>query len=327
MHPKKPKIVVIGGGTGTNSVLTGLKRYPVELSTIVTMADDGGSTGRLRDEYGVLPPGDIRQCLVALSDESLLMRKLFNYRFDRGEFRGHNFGNIFISTLEQISGGLDKALEVVSQLLKVRGTVIPVTFSETRLVARLGNGKVLKGETQIGAYPFVSKFGIKELYLSPKPRVNPKAISAIKEADLIVVGPGNFQRSLLPNFLVPGIAAAFKKARAKKVYIANLMNKFGHTDNFSVKQYVTEFEQYVGRGTFDYVLYNTKAPVRSLLRKYAEEGEMVRVNPELKRNKKYIGKNLISSKIHHRKKGDPIARTLIRHDSAVIAKTLFELCR
>ena len=160
-NSKKPNIVVIGGGTGTNSVLTGLKRYPVELTAIVTMADDGGSTGRLRDEYGVLPPGDIRQCLVALSDESLLMRKLFNYRFDRGEFKGHSFGNIFISTLEKTSGGLDKALDVVSKLMKVRGTVIPVTLSETRLIALLGNGKILRGESQIGDYPFVSKFGIK----------------------------------------------------------------------------------------------------------------------------------------------------------------------
>src|SRR3989338_8459514 len=219
------KIVVIGGGTGTFTVLSGLKHYHAELTAIGTMADNGGSTGRLRDEFGVLPPGDLRQCLVALSEADTVMRKLFNHRYEHGDLAGHNFGNIFISTLEQVTGSLDKALHVAGKILQIHGQVIPVTLDKVRLVAELKNGKVLKGESALSDYQLVSRFGIKKIYLAPKAKANPEALRAIMEADLVIVGPGNLYASLIPNFLVHGVGNALVKSGAKKVYIANLMNK------------------------------------------------------------------------------------------------------
>lgn len=322
----RKKIVVIGGGTGTFTVLTGLKRYPVDLTAIVTMADDGGSTGRLRDEFGVLPPGDLRQCLVALAEEDTVMRQLFNHRYDRGELKGHNFGNIFISTLEQVTGNLDKALDVAGQILNIRGRVIPVTLSKVQLVAELNNGKVLEGESAISDYQLVSRFGIKKIYLTPKAIANPKAIAAIKEADLIVVGPGNLYASLIPNFLVSGIGRALIGAKAKKVHVANLMNKNGHTDDFFVSDYVHVLEAAIGKkGIFDAVVYNTKKPTLTLIRKYADEGEPVICGEEcLKGDFELVGVNLLADELAKTAKTDLIRRTLIRHDPDKLAKTLIK---
>ena len=324
-EPRK-KIVVIGGGTGTFTVLSGLKRYPVDLTAIVTMADDGGSTGRLRDEFGVLPPGDLRQCLVALAEEDTVMRQLFNHRYDRGELKGHNFGNIFISTLEQVTGNLDKALDVAGQILNIRGRVIPVTLSKVELVAELKNGKVLEGESALSDYQLVSRFGIKKIYLTPKAIGNPKAITAIKEADLIVVGPGNLYASLIPNFLVSGIGRALIGAKAKKVYVANLMNKNGHTDDFFVSNYVHILEAAIGKkGVFDAVIYNTKKPAPSLIRKYADEGEPVICGEEcLRGDFELLGVNLLADELAATPKTDLIRRTLIRHDPEKLAKVIMQ---
>lgn len=322
----RKKIVVIGGGTGTFTVLSGLKHYPVDLTAIVTMADDGGSTGRLRDEFGVLPPGDLRQCLVALAEEDTVMRQLFNHRYDRGELKGHNFGNIFISTLEQVTGNLDKALDVAGQILNIRGRVVPVTLSKVQLVAELNNGKVLEGESALSDYQLVSRFGMKKIYLTPKALANPKAIAAIKEADLIVVGPGNLYASLIPNFLVSGIGRALINAKAKKVYTANLMNKNGHTDDFFVSDYVHVLEAAIGKkGVFDAVVYNTKKPAPSLIRKYADEGEPVICGEEcLKGDFELLGVNLLADELAKTSKTDLIRRTLIRHDPDKLAKTLIK---
>src|SRR3989338_7853991 len=174
------------------------------------------------------------------------MRKLFNHRFDSGELAGHNFGNIFISTLEQVTGSLDQALDVAGRLLNIRGRVIPVTLSKVGLIAELKNGKVLQGESALSDYQLVSRFGIKKIFLKPKARANPKALRAIKEADLVIVGPGNLYASLIPNFLVERVGRALLSSRAKKVYVANLMNKNGHTDDFLVSDYVRALEGAVG---------------------------------------------------------------------------------
>lgn len=321
------KVVTIGGGTGTFTVLSGLKQYPLELTAIVTMADDGGSTGRLRDEYGVLPPGDLRQCLVALSDTSLVMRTLFNYRYDKGELAGHSFGNIFISTLEKVTGSLDHALDLVGDILKIRGRVVPVTLSQVRLMTELKNGKKLEGESELSSYQLVSKFGIKKLYLTPKPKANPKAIAAIKEADLIIVGPGNLYGSLLPNFLVGGIGKALITSKARKVYVANLMNKHGHTDGFKVVDYVRMLEQTIGaKGVFDTIVYNTKKPAQALVRKYADEGDPVSSDTGFEdTSRELIGLDLVASELAKQSKKDVVYRTLIRHDSTKLAKILSEL--
>ena len=318
------RIVTIGGGTGTFTVLSGLKKYPAQLTAIVTMADDGGSTGRLRDEFGVLPPGDLRQSLVALSEAGTAMRELFNHRYAKGELAGHSFGNIFISTLEQVTGSLDKALDVIGKILKIRGRVIPVTLTKVRLVTELKNGKVLEGETELVNYQLVSKFGIQKICLKPAAKANPKALNAIKEADLIVVGPGSFYSSILPNFLVSGIGRAFLGSKAKKVFVANLMNKNGHTDDFSVSDYVRELERFVGRkNMFDAVIYNTKKPAPSLIRKYADEGEPVRCTKECRTSGfKLVGADLLANGVKKTAKADLLRRTLIRHDSDKLAKTI-----
>jgi uncharacterized cofD-like protein len=324
------KVVVIGGGTGTFTVLSGLKRYPVDLTAVVTMADDGGSTGRLRDEFGVLPPGDLRQCLVALSEADLVMRKLFNYRFTKGELSGHNFGNIFISTLEQVTGSLDKALDVSGKILNIRGRVLPVTLSKVELIAELKNGKVLHGESAISDYQLVSRFGIKKIFLKPSAKANPKALAAIKEADLIVVGPGNLYASLIPNFLVSGVGRALATSKAQKVYVTNLMNKNGHTDDFVVSDYVRVLEDAIGKsGVFDAVVYNTKKPDKALVRKYADEGEPVVCGPLCTKGKfALIGESLIANGLANTAKTaktDSVRRTLIRHDPDKLAKVLMKL--
>lgn len=320
------QVVVIGGGTGTFTVLSGLKQYPLSLTAIVTMADDGGSTGKLRDELGVLPPGDLRQCLVALSDEGEVMRRLFNHRFEKGDLAGHSFGNLFISALEQVTGDLDHALDLIGNILHVRGRVVPVTLDKVGLMAELKNGKKLVGESALTDYQLVSRYGIKKITLSPKPKVNPKALTAIAEADLIVLGPGNLYSSLVPNLLVPGVATAIAKSRARKVYVANLMNKSGQTDDFAVMDYVRVLEEIGKRKLFDTVVYNTKRPAASLLRKYADEGEPVSISAESGAAEvALVGVNLLAEELHRGAKTDLIRRTLIRHDPERLAKTLVRL--
>ena len=325
MFDKKQKnIVVIGGGTGTFTVLSGLKKHPVNLTAIVTMADDGGSTGRLRDELGVLPPGDIRQCLVALSEGGDELRKLFNHRFDKGTFAGHSFGNIFISALEQTTGGLDRALEVARDILKINGAVIPVTLQKIKLVAELNNGKILHGEHKITDYQLVSRFGIKHIYVEPKARANPKAVKAILDADVVIVGPGNLYCSLLPNVLIKGIPETLRKTKAKKIYVANLMNKYGHTDGFTVFDYVDEIERYLKKPFFDAVIFNVKRPSAALLKKYADEGETVTFKKR-RGKRQALGVNLLADELYKGTETDMLQRTLIRHDPDKLGRAIMQL--
>ncbi len=321
------KVVTIGGGTGRFPVLLGLKRYPVELSAIVTMFDDGGSTGRLRDELGVLPPGDLRQSLIALGESGTLMRKLFSHRYQNGGLEGHNFGNIFISTLEKISGSIDKALEIVGTILNIKGKVIPVTLDTAELVTELKNGKVITGEDALGEYQLVSKFGVKKMSLKPKAKIHPKALAALKEADVIIVGPGDLYTSLIPNFLVQGFSEAFVKSKARKVYVANLMNRHGHTDDFTVADYVRALEATIGKeGVFDTVVYNTKMPSATLIKKYADEGTPVRFDKNaFAHPRKYIGVDVLADGVAKKAKGDVLQRSFIRHSPQKLAKVLAKL--
>jgi len=324
---QKKKIVVMGGGTGSFAVLSGLKKYPVSLKAIVAMTDDGGSSGVLRDEMGVLPPGDLRQCLVALSESPEVMREIFNYRFSRGRIRGHNLGNLLISALEKIKGGLDKALPHINDILVLKGEVIPVTYDKVRLAAKLENNKVLIGEHKINASKLLKKQHLKRLFTKPEAWANPRAIKAIKEADLIVIGPGNLYCSLLPIFLISGIRRALKKTKAKVFYNINLMTKKGHTDGFSIFDFVEKMEEYLGKDVIDYVIFNNKKPPRAILSKYSSQGEIVKF-PKYKAFKKsgkiYIGRNLISNNLYTQKKSDSVERTLIRHDSGRLARAIIE---
>ncbi len=311
------RIVVIGGGTGTFTVLSGLKKYPVDLSAVVSMADDGGSTGILRDELGVLPPGDIRQCLVALSTSDLLMRKLMNYRFSSGSLKGHTFGNIFLSTLQKITENFDEAIEKLSEILRLQGHVIPATLNKVRLVAFLTDGTVLRGQSLISKSNLEK---LKKITLEPRATANPKALRAIREADLILIGPGDLYSSLIPNFLIAGISRTIMRSPAKKVYICNLMNREGQTDDFTTCDYARKIEEYLG-GRLDYVIYNNEHPSPELLKNYMRAGEhLVRSVPV--ENKRFIGDHLIGRKFPRTQKGDPLRRNLIRHNPDRLANLI-----
>jgi len=269
--PLGKRIVVIGGGAGCFVVLSALRDYPVQLSSIVSMADSGGSTGKLRDQYGVLPPGDIRCSLVALSDASPTLRDLFNYRFSTGDLGGHSFGNIFLSALEKITGRFDKAVAEASRILKIKGSVIPITLDNVHLCAQLANGLVVKGEANIDIPKHDPQIPIDKVWLSPKARANPEAVKAILSADMIVIGPGDVFTSLVPNLLVEGVVEAIKESRAVKVYVCNLMTKFGETHGFKAQDFVDAIERYLGRRVLDYAVFNNKKPPAAVSRRYLEE--------------------------------------------------------
>lgn len=322
------KVVTIGGGTGSFMLLSGLRQYPIELSAIVSMADDGGSTGILRDELGVLPPGDVRQCLVALSNTPERMRELMNYRFTNGGLEGHSFGNILLSALEKITGNFGEGVKEAAEILNVRGEVIPVTLSNTRLFMELKNGKLLSGEHEINVNTQFERVGVKKVFLKPVPKANPLAVKRILEADLIVIGPGSHYCAIIPNLLVPGIAEALKKTKAKIVYNCNLVSKKGQTDHFSLEDYVDVLHDMIGSECVDYVTYNTGRPSKRLLEKYAKEGTIV---PFEKKKKAYpyriIQTDLLSKEVPRRRKEDKIAstRSFIRHDAERLAKVLVML--
>ncbi len=318
-------IVTIGGGTGQFTLLSGFKRFPVHLSAIVSMADDGGSTGMLRDELGVLPPGDIRQCLVALSDSELVMRELFNYRFDKGKLQGHNFGNIFLSALEKITGSFEEAVRVSGMVLSTRGEVIPVTTDNISLV--YGTDDVVRGENAINESRITDGSALR---LEPAAYANPKAVAAVEKADCIVIGPGNIYCSILPNLLARGMSEAISRSRATVVYNCNLMTKAGHTDGFSVNDFVREVERHIGSGRVDFVTYNSAAPDRELLDRYAAEGEYPVSLPASTEARisgaRQLAAPLISSRFYCQKSGDPIRRTLIRHDPDALATLIVQNC-
>jgi uncharacterized cofD-like protein len=291
-------IITIGGGTGSFIVLSALRDYPVRLSSIVSMADSGGSTGKLRDQYGVLPPGDIRRSLVALSDAGQTLRDLFNYRFRTGDFTEHNFGNIFLSVLEKITGSFDKAVTEASRVLNIKGEVIPVTLDNVHLCARLASGLVIKGEANIDVPKHNPEIPIEDIWLSPKAKANPQAVRVIMSADMIVIGPGDLYSSIIPNFLVGGIGTALKRSRAKKIYCCNLMTKFGETHGFKAQNFVDAIEKYIGRNVLDYAVFNGKKPPPRVLKHYLEENSrFVDVSGlDLKREKpKYILADLLDS--------------------------------
>jgi len=322
------KIVTISGGTGGFMLLSGLKKYPADISAVVAMADDGGSTGELRDELGVLPPGDVRQCLVALSDASDDLRTLMNYRFSEGGLRGHNFGNIFLSALEKTHkdflGGIDTAMDI----LKVKGRVIPVTGSDARLRLELCDGTIIEGEDAIDHANFQSK-GVRKLSFDSHIKVNPKAVKAIMEADLVVIGPGDLYGSILANLIIPDIARAVRDTRAKVVFNVNLTNKRGHTNGFSVDDYVAAVEEHIGAGRIDFVTFNTKKPSPGLLKKYEEQegkGFLVQFDKTKVPERKFrvICGDFLKNGEARKVKGDALAgsRSFIRHDSDKLVETI-----
>jgi uncharacterized cofD-like protein len=320
-----PHIALIGGGTGSFTLLKKLKNYTPYISAIVNMSDDGGSTGRLRDEQGVLPPGDIRQCLVALACDPRV-RDLFDFRFDKGDLAGHSAGNIILTALELKYGDFIKAVSTASSILNITGEVIPVTTQNHELVMSDGD-KLIVGEFKINTHKIISDSP--RVHHAPKAVLNESAKKAIMSADLVVVAPGNLYASLLPALSVDGMAEALAKTKAKKVMVTNLVNKPNQTKDWHVVDYLNEVESYVGGGVIDYLLYNTSLPDRDLLKKYAQDGEYP-VSIEKSKfnmtNAELIGTNLLASGVHRQDSADKaIKRTLIRHDGNKVSRQLMKI--
>lgn len=317
----KKKIVVVGGGTGNFVVLQGLKKYPVDLTAIVSMADDGGSTGILRDELGVLPPGDVRQCLVALSNSSRLMRSLMNYRFENGGLGGHSFGNLLLSALEKVTGSFEKAVEEAGKILYIKGKVIPITTHQVRLKMVLNNRKILEGEKEIYLSQEIDE-GYKTIYLEPHPKVNPRVLEEIHNADLIVIGPGGLYTSLIPNLLVEGVCEAIRRSPAPKIFVVNLMNRRGQTTGFKTSHYLSKFASFLGKDIFDFVLINSQKPPKELIDVYAGEGDLV--ENDIENDGRIVSADMLGA-VAIEAKIDLIKRSLIRHDSKKLAQELMKI--
>ncbi|OGE78831.1 MAG: hypothetical protein A2751_01400 [Candidatus Doudnabacteria bacterium RIFCSPHIGHO2_01_FULL_46_14] len=321
-------IVIIGGGTGTFTLLSGLRQFPTNNSVIVSTADDGGSTGKLREELNVIPPGDIRQCLVGLSYTDEEVRNLFSYRFAKGSLAGHTVGNIIITALEKSTGSIEKAIVTAAKMLNVRGEVVPVTLYPTTLTAVLANGKRIVGEHNIDELPASQQRAqIKSLDLTPKKSANPRAIRLINDAHAIVFGPGDLFTSIIPNLLVKGMKEAIKKSKAQKIYVANIMTKHGQTDDFKCSDCAGALQKYLG-AKLDYVVVNTAKPDAKTVREYAKEKAAVMV-PDMealkKQSIKVAAENLISKKPVVKVPGDSLRRSLARHDSEKLARIIYDI--
>ena len=264
-----PKIVAIGGGTGLSTLLRGLKQYSSNITAIVTVADDGGSSGRLRREMGILPPGDIRNCIAALADEEKLLTELFQYRFHAGDgLSGHSFGNLFISAMTEITGDLEQAIDASAKVLAIRGKVLPATLTDVSLWAKLADGRIIEGESKI-----TEAMGqIRQIGCHPAdPVALPAALAAIKEADYIIIGPGSLYTSIIPNLLVPAIRQALAQVTVPRVYVCNIMTQPGETDNYSVADHLRAIEGVCEERIIDAVLAQRTAPSPQSLQLYAQE--------------------------------------------------------
>ncbi|XGB44100.1 MAG: YvcK family protein [Nodosilinea sp. LVE1205-7] len=310
-----PKIVVLGGGTGLSNLLRGLKQYSANITAIVTVADDGGSSGRLRREIGVLPPGDIRNCLSALANEEKLLTELFKYRFESGSgLVGHSFGNLFLTAMSEITGDLEQAIAASSKVLAVRGQVLPSTLSDVQLWAELDNGRRIVGESKITeARGRIVQIGC----LPPNPPALPRAIQAIEEADYIIIGPGSLYTSIIPNLLVPDLARAIAAQRVPRVYVCNIMTEPGETDGFSVSDHIRALDSAAGRYLFDAVLVQKNLPSEAVIQNYArQQAEPVLLDREaiIASGRRIIAANIMQEKENLAISHHPhhLARVLLR---------------
>ncbi len=257
MNPRKQlRIVCLGGGTGLSTLLRGIKLTGAQVTAIVTLTDDGGSSGRLRRDLAMPPPGDIRNCLIALAEDESLMNRLFRHRFDRGELAGHAFGNIFLAALTEVVGSFDAAVAEVGRVLAVEGSVVPATTHPAALLAEMDDGRYVAGETAVAR----DRQGVRRLFLSPADAVaNPQALAAVERADLIVLGPGSLFTSTLPPLLVPGLGRAVLHARGLRVYVCNLLQQPGETIGYKASHHVERLHQHVGARVIDTVMIPRRA--------------------------------------------------------------------
>jgi uncharacterized cofD-like protein len=309
-----PAVTVIGGGTGLSVLLRGIKGVTSNITAIVTVADDGGSSGRIRQDLDMIPPGDLRNCLVALADTEPLMEKLFQHRFGGvGGLAGHNFGNLFIAAMTEVLGDVEQALKESSKVLAVRGKVLPASTQKVRLWAKMVDGSVVEGESQI---PLANK-RIESVYLQPEETMPVESsLEAIRDADAIILGPGSLYTSILPNLLVRGIADTLRKSQAVKIYICNVMTQPGETDGYSASEHVKAILDHVGPGVIDYVVINGQHVAVELQEKYADQGAYP-VEPDLKVIEAMGIKAVVA---------DVISETnWVRHDPLKLSRTIVSM--
>lgn len=318
-----PKVVVIGGGTGIPVLLRGLKRYTNNITAIVTVADDGGGSGMLREDLGMLPPGDIRSCILALANTEPTLEKLIQYRFSEGILKGQSFGNLFMAAMNEIHGSFEMAIKEASNVLAVKGKVLPMTLEDVILYAELENGCIIKGESKI---PIKSKelaSRIKRVYMEPKfsyPLV--EAIESIKEADAIVLGPGSLYTSIIPNLLVNDIVDTMYESKALKIYITNVMTQPGETDGFTVLDHAKGILDHSREDFLDYVIVNSKWIPEESLAKYTLDGsEPVDISPEDEEILRSMGIKLVKEKLIYIKENG------IYHDSIKLSELLIQIIK
>ncbi len=319
------KFVVIGGGTGTYSVLSGLKKYSDNITAIVTMADSGGSAKKERDEWGLLPSSDIRKSLIALanvsSQNTLLLRRLFQYRYDQGKgVSGMTFGNLFLVALTRLLGSQAKAIEKAGEILRIKGRVLPVTLKKVDLVAIYENGSKVIGEHFIDEPKHDGKMAITKLYTKPKAVITNESRKAILESDVLIIGPGGFYTTILANLVISGVPEAIKKSKAKKIFILNLMTEYGQTYGFTASKFIEKLNDYLPIKYLDYVLINKTPIPPKILNRYIKYHATPVVNDL---NGKYpfktISADILSPKIIKGEKGDKLRRSFVRHDPDKIA--------
>jgi uncharacterized cofD-like protein len=324
-NPNPLRVVAIGGGTGLSALLSGLKQYtrpgdasatPLDITAIVTVTDDGGSSGRLRREFDVLPPGDIRNCMVALSEDSALLARLFQYRFPAGRgLKGHSFGNLFLMALTQIMGDFPDAVKASSEVLKIAGRIYPATAANVALEATLADGTRVVGETRISR----SKLRIQRIRLIPrKARPLPAALAALADADLITLGPGSLFTSVVPNLLVEGIPQAIRQSRAVKAYFVNLMWQPGETMEFRASDHVRAIHRHSGGPLLDYAVVNIRPIPLALKKAYAREAALP-VENDIDRLFK-MGLQVMAGKLAH-------LSGKVRHDPSAIAAVVVKLAQ
>lgn len=316
---KGPKIVAVGGGTGLSTMLRGLKQYSSNLTALVTVADDGGGSGVLREDLGMLPPGDIRNCILALADTEPIMQKLLQYRFQEGMLKGQSFGNLFLAAMDGISESFEEAVKKMSDVLAVTGKVLPITLEDVRLCAEIEGGETILGEYNIGHRDRCDNAKINRVFLNQSD-VQPlsEAIEAILEADIVVLGPGSLYTSIIPNLLVDGVCDALLKTKAIIVYVCNVMTQPCETDGYTLSDHIVAIEKHARKGIIDFCITNT-APIPDELReRYKEDGaELVKVDAEVVEK---MGIELITGDFKA-----IINNSYVRHDSSKLAKKIIEL--
>jgi len=320
-------VIIIGGGTGSFIVLSGLKHYPVQLSALITVTDDGGSTGRLRDEFGFLPAGDMRQCIVALADENTndAFRKLLLYRFNQGEpgLVGHNLGNLILTALEDLAGSETKGLKLASKIFKLKGEIHPISLDLVKLGAKYKSGKTIISEHLIEEHHLVKGDRITKLFTKPSAKINPQATQAIKAAQFVILGPGDLYGSTIANLVIKGVPQAIQQSSAKVIYLLNLMTLKSQTHEYTAKDHLKEIEKYLGRKV-DYILVNSKSIPLKIIQKYAKMDEHP-VKDDLGSDSRVIRRNLLAETKIKKSRSDLVKRSFLRHDSEKLARIIFQL--